>query len=70
MQSVNGLEEKLKASGEPYELFRYPSVGHAFMNATTEGIARRLKLGQGEHDQEAVDLAWSRLLGFFDKQLR
>lgn len=67
--AVDTLEEKLKASGTSYEVFRYPTVGHAFMNATAEGIARRSKLGQGEHDQAAVDLAWSRLIPFFKKNL-
>ncbi len=66
----NQLEEKLRASGCPHEVFRYPTVGHAFMNATPEGIARRSALGQGGHDQAAVDLAWSRLFSFFDKYLK
>lgn len=41
LQAVNALEEALKASGASFELHRYPSVGHAFMNATPGGIARR-----------------------------
>lgn len=32
-------------------------------------VACSLKLGQGEHDQAAVDAAWGRLFAFFDKHL-
>jgi len=67
--AVNQLENNLKTSGASYELYRYPTVGHAFMNATDEGKTRRSKLGQGEHDQQAVDLAWSRVFQFFSKHL-
>ncbi len=67
--AVDTLEAKLTASGCEFELFRYPTVGHAFMNATPEGIARKAKLGQGEHDQAAVDQAWDRLVPFFLKHL-
>lgn len=52
------------------EVFEYEGSGHAFMNATPEGIARRSKLGQGEHRQDNVDLAWSRLFAFFDRHLK
>jgi len=69
-KSVDALEEQLKASGVEYELFRYPGVGHAFLNETAGGIARRAKLGQGGHDQAAVDLAYSRLLAFFAAKLK
>lgn len=67
--SVNQLEENVKISGAPYEMYRYATVGHAFMNATSAGKERRSKLGQGEHDQQAVDLAWSRIFAFFGKYL-
>ncbi len=65
------LEEALKSSpaAANCEVFHYPTVGHAFMNATEEGKARRSKLGQGEHDQAAVDLAWTRVFGFFKMHL-
>lgn len=36
LQAVNKLEAELKKSGQPFEVFRYPDVGHAFMNATPE----------------------------------
>jgi carboxymethylenebutenolidase len=67
--AVTALEEKLKASGCTFEVHRYAKVGHAFMNATEGGKARRSKLGQGEHDQESVDLAWTRVRDFLAKNL-
>ena len=69
------LAAKLGASkgkgGAPleHEVFSYPTVGHGFLNATKEGVERKLKLGQGAHDQAAVDLAWERLSVFFAKHL-
>ena len=69
------LAAKLAAAtgrdGAPLEhdVFNYPTVGHGFLNATAEGVARKAKLGQGEHDQAAVDLAWERLTVFFAKHL-
>ena len=47
----------------------YQGVGHAFMNSTPAGIARRQKLGQGEHNAAAVALGWQRLDAFFAKEL-
>lgn len=66
---VDALEAKLKTAGVEHEVYTYPTVGHAFMNATEEGKARRSKLGQGDHDQAAVDQAWERLFAFFGKHL-
>jgi carboxymethylenebutenolidase len=63
------LEEALKTAGVPHEVFIYPTVGHAFMNASASGVARKAKLGQGAHDQKAVDLAWQRTLAWFGKYL-
>jgi carboxymethylenebutenolidase len=68
--TADALEAKLQKAGCPHEVFRYEKVGHAFMNATPAGIARRSKLGQGEHDQPSVDLAWTRVFAFFDKYLK
>jgi len=67
--AVATLTEKVKASGVESEIFVYEKVGHGFMNATEEGIARKAKLGQGAHEQEAVDLAWARVSTFFAKHL-
>lgn len=63
------LEEKLKASGQEAVVYIYPGVGHAFMNETPEGVARRSKLGQGEHNAEQVALAFGRLVDFFKAKL-
>jgi carboxymethylenebutenolidase len=67
--AVSTLEEKVKSASVESEIFIYEKVGHGFMNATPEGIERKVKLGQGSHDQEAVDLAWVRLKAFFAKHL-
>lgn len=68
--TADALEEKLKTAGCPHEVLRYPGVGHGFMNATPEGIARKAKLGQGAHDQAQVDAAWGNLFRFFEKYLK
>lgn len=38
----------------------YPGVGHAFMNASPDGVKRRKAMGLNDEDKDAVDLAWSR----------
>ena len=69
------LAAKLAAAtgkdGKPleHEVFNYPTVGHGFLNASAAGVERKAKLGQGAHDQAAVDLAWERLAVFFAKHL-
>lgn len=67
--AANTLEEQLKASGVPHTVFRYPSVGHAFMNETPASIARKIARG-GEHDQAAVDLGFGRLVEFLSSTLK
>lgn len=69
MQAVNQLEEKLKSGDVDFELYRYAGVGHAFMNDTPVGIERRKRLGQGDHDQKAVDAAWERVFAFLEKHI-
>jgi carboxymethylenebutenolidase len=64
------LDADLSTAGVEHEVFLYDGVGHAFMNATPAGVARKTALGQGAHDQAAVDLAWARLFAFFDKHLQ
>ncbi|RVW97458.1 hypothetical protein CK203_026267 [Vitis vinifera] len=59
-QAAKALEEKLKASGVPYEVHIYPGNGHAFMNRSPEGIQRRKGMGMPDEDEDAVGLAWSR----------
>ena len=51
-------------------VFIYDGVGHAFLNDDAEGIARRVALGQGDHDPAAVALAWQRVFAFFAQNLR
>lgn len=68
--TVDAAEATLKASGVAFEMHRYPGVGHAFMNATAEGIARREAMGPpAGHDAAAVALAWERTFAFFAKYL-
>lgn len=53
-----GYEALLKANKVPYEAFIYPGVNHGFHNDST-----------GRYDEAAAELAWSRTLEFFKKQL-
>jgi carboxymethylenebutenolidase len=56
---IGAYEEALKAAGVDYELFMYEGVNHAFNNDTSEA----------RYNKEAADLAWSRTIGFFKKNL-
>ncbi|XP_074583807.1 uncharacterized protein LOC141839858 [Curcuma longa] len=67
--AAKALEEKLKSSGVPHEVFIYPGCAHAFMNASLEGIQRRKKMGMSDEDPAAVDLAWSRFAAWMGKYL-
>ncbi|XP_052193374.1 uncharacterized protein LOC127801902 [Diospyros lotus] len=58
--AAKGLEEKLKASGVPYEVHVYPGNGHAFMNRSPEGVQRRKSMGMAGEDEVSAELAWSR----------
>ncbi|XP_039043378.1 protein usf-like isoform X3 [Hibiscus syriacus] len=58
--AAKALEEKLKASGTPYEVHIYPGNAHAFMNRSPDGIKRRKDMGMADEDEAAVQLAWSR----------
>lgn len=51
-------EEALKANNKSYEVHFYPDVNHGFLNDTTPRF-----------DKAATDLAWSRTIAFFKKQL-
>jgi len=51
-------EALLKANKVPYEAFVYPGVNHGFHNDST-----------GRYNEAAAELAWSRTLDFFKKQL-
>ena len=56
---IPAYEAALKAAGKSYELYIYPNVQHAFNNDT----------GAARYNKEAADLAWSRTLAFFRKNL-
>ncbi|KAI0522845.1 hypothetical protein KFK09_005230 [Dendrobium nobile] len=63
------LEEKLKASGVPSEVYIYPGVGHAFLNDSPEGKQRRKDMGLNDDDPAAIELAWSRFSSWMNKYL-
>lgn len=73
--AAEALGAALTAAGSNHEIYRYPNVGHAFMNDTPEAIARKEELGQtggdsgAMHDPAAVELAWGRLFEFLQKHL-
>ncbi len=51
-------EAALKANNKQYEAFIYPNVNHGFHNDTTP-----------RYDKAAAELAWSRTIDFFKKNL-
>ncbi|OMO66556.1 Dienelactone hydrolase [Corchorus capsularis] len=67
--AAKALEEKLKASGVPYEVHIYPGNGHAFMNRSPDGIKRRKDMGMPDEDEAAVQLAWSRFQSWMTRFL-
>lgn len=56
---IPAYEAALKAAGKSYELYMYPGVNHAFNNDTSPA----------RYNKEAADLAWSRTIAFFRKNL-
>lgn len=68
-QTAKALEEKLKASGVPYEVHIYPGSAHAFMNISPDGVKRRKEMGMDDHDPAAVELAWSRFQSWMTRYL-
>ena len=68
-QAAKSLEEKLKSSGIPYEVHIYPGCSHAFMNTSPEALKRKKGMGLTHENQEAVDLAWSRLSSWMGRFL-
>jgi carboxymethylenebutenolidase len=56
---IGAYEEALKAAGVDYQLFIYDGVQHAFNNDTSDV----------RYNKEAADLAWSRTIDFFKKNL-
>lgn len=68
-QAAKALEEKLKSSGVPFEVHIYKGLGHAFMNASPEGLKRRKEMGMNDEDPAAIELAWSRFASWMRKYL-
>ncbi|KAK2653061.1 hypothetical protein Ddye_012917 [Dipteronia dyeriana] len=58
--AAKALEEKLKASGIPYEVHMFPGSAHAFMNRSPGCVKRRKGMGMPDEDAAAVELTWSR----------
>ncbi|KAK9226022.1 hypothetical protein WN943_011068 [Citrus x changshan-huyou] len=69
VKTAKALEEKLKASGVPYEVHIYPGSAHAFMNISPDGVKRRKEMGMDDHDPAAVELAWSRFQSWMTRYL-
>ncbi|KAJ9176884.1 hypothetical protein P3X46_012152 [Hevea brasiliensis] len=67
--AAKALEEKLKASGIPYEVHIYPGNAHAFMNRSDEGVKRRKSMGMPDEDEAAVELGWSRFKTWMTRYL-
>ncbi|WOL20259.1 hypothetical protein Cni_G29063 [Canna indica] len=67
--AAKALEEKLKSSGVPHEVYVYPGCMHAFMNASVDGIKRRKEMGMDDEDPAAVELAWSRFASWMARHL-
>jgi carboxymethylenebutenolidase len=74
--AVGALEATLAKSGAAFNIHRYPTVGHAFMNDTESSIARKEELGQtggergAKHDPAAVALGYERLFAFLRQNLK
>ncbi|KAJ6956245.1 hypothetical protein NC652_007366 [Populus alba x Populus x berolinensis] len=60
IEAAKTQEEKMKASGIPYEVHIYPGNAHAFMNRSPEGVKRRKDMGMPDEDEASSELAWSR----------
>lgn len=62
---VDGLEEKLRAAKVAFEFHRYQAM-HGFANETQVGPNR---FHLCEYNPDAAALAWTRTLGFFERNL-
>ena len=68
--------ELTEAGHMSFEVFLYPGVGHAFMNESpaphASFEARQAAQGEGfpPYSEEQAELAWGRLLAFFDANLK
>jgi len=57
-EKVDAFEKELKASGKPFEIYRY-DAHHAFLNSERKQV----------HDPKAAKLAWDRCLAWLRKHL-
>lgn len=69
VETAKLLEQRLSSASVPHEVHVYPGQGHAFVNATPEGIKRKDAHGLPKHDAAAVELAWGRAEGWLNKYL-
>jgi carboxymethylenebutenolidase len=56
---IPAYEEALKANGKDYKIYVYEGANHAFNNDTNAA----------RYNKEAAELAWSRTVEFFKKNL-
>jgi len=56
--AASEFEAALEANGKTFEAHFYPGANHGFHNDTTP-----------RYDAEAAELAWSRTLEFFERNL-
>jgi len=69
-EAANQLEVQLKEAGVPYEFYRYPNQGHAFMNDTEWSFQKRKEMGLPPYDPQVVKTAWERVFSFLQKHLK
>lgn len=70
-QTALELVDKMQAAGCDVQLFLYENTPHSFLNAMTpEGVAFLEKWGYGVPPQQQVQLAFERLIAFFDLHLK
>lgn len=74
-ETVDALEFNLKsATGQKseVEIFRYPNLGHAFLNDETWSVKMRKELGMVDKSKDVIheeederSTAWNRIANFF-----
>ncbi|XP_055810854.1 uncharacterized protein LOC129880707 [Solanum dulcamara] len=69
VKTGKALEEKLKTSGVPHEVYFYPKAGHAFMNKSPEGVERRQKMGMPDVEDAAIEQAWTHFRSWMSRFL-
>ncbi|KAK4526748.1 hypothetical protein GAYE_SCF27MG4665 [Galdieria yellowstonensis] len=72
LATAKALEQKLKEGNVPHEFYYYPKAGHAFMNPPDGGFTDEMRSKVEmlrPYDEESRQLALSRMLEFFRKNL-